>query len=311
MDRFTGSLLLLMILCWVILLFAPGCANEGKVIEPEKSLLEQVIERETAIKKWAHYCGTTAAKHIDSNKPAEIPGCDTGDATLFNGLLCRSGDMKACTAVAKAQSDTGQWFRSEFYVDKHLGDSFSRDMAKGVLLYLIKTKDTVRAEKWLKFIDKNGLCKDDSDGRCTIVPAFWGLIKVVWEYIGLEPNTKMILGNFGDDTALVASARLTPPGFGLHLEAVNLDIRSYIGTNDTLNGVVAEIMHSRQPDNPYFRWLYEGNSDEVLRSVLGKCSNAQPHRRTQWSWERDTAERAWEDSMGHECLFMFNLIQGK
>jgi hypothetical protein len=290
------------------------CTNAGRDdSDVNKELLQAVKYRDLDIRSWAKHCGDTAAKETYNSKEVEIFGCDTGDGVLFNGLLCLSGDKKACDAVAKAQNqDTGQWFRSEFYLNSKYENSFSRDMAKGVLAYLIITKDQERANKWLSYIESHGnkLCDNDTDGRCLIPPAFWGVMKVVWEYIGLEPSMLMKLGNLGDDTTLLASAHLTPLGFHLHLVAVELHLRFHIKRiHPYLMKQLADVLVKRQPENPYFNWLASGPSDRVLRLLLDQCPKDSPGYKNQWSFERDTAEQAWLNSMGHECLFLFNLIQ--
>ena len=132
--------------------------------------------------------------------------CDDGDSTLFSGLLCLSGIDAGCDTVKASQDSSGRFWRSPRRIGDNLGkpNSFSRDMALGVLAYLIKTKDTDSANAWIRWIDHNrpcllkigrsckyrGLhryCKADNDHRCTITPAMFQLMYYTWEYIGLEP----------------------------------------------------------------------------------------------------------------------------
>ncbi|MGY4505798.1 polyhydroxyalkanoate synthesis regulator phasin [Bradyrhizobium sp. GM24.11] len=139
-------------------------------------------------------------------KYAELPNfkfdsdyvCNDGDQTNYNGLLCASGDKRACQAVAEASSN-GRFFRSPHrrwmwdtrckdtknrlvdddaypYVFIDLcANGFSPDMNLGVLLYTVATGDVQRYTAWLRWMDRisttTELCKLDSnhkkiDGTC-------------------------------------------------------------------------------------------------------------------------------------------------
>lgn len=92
--------------------------------------------------------------------------------TLFNGLLCYAGDQRGCAGVADTQDpNTGQWFRSpriRFHGNDQGGASFSPDTALSVQLYLIKTKDSARAYKWLNWINDNVACSIRLPGLQTL-----------------------------------------------------------------------------------------------------------------------------------------------
>lgn len=105
--------------------------------------------------------------------------CDDGDATLFNGLLCASGEEAGCRAVANAQArargaKAGQWYRSPNRRAMGLGactngearvgterycreciNSFSPDQMLGLSLYLVVKHDTDAAQHWLDWIERN------------------------------------------------------------------------------------------------------------------------------------------------------------
>jgi hypothetical protein len=93
--------------------------------------------------------------------------CDDGDMTLFNGLLCYSGNQLACEAVRRSQTPDGRFWRSPLraqtgnlhyeggtaYLDDTGNDkSFSPDMELGVLLYAIRTRDTSALSRWYNWI---------------------------------------------------------------------------------------------------------------------------------------------------------------
>ncbi|MBM4252869.1 MAG: hypothetical protein FJ146_12930, partial [Deltaproteobacteria bacterium] len=122
--------------------------------------------------------------------------CDDGDMTLFGGLICAGGESAGCALVRDAQGPEGQWWRSPRRAGGNLGqpNSFSRDMAMGVLLYLATTRDTAAAERWLTWIHANRscsvtgprgkcvvpgvhrFCRDDKDYRCLMTPGNWAMM---------------------------------------------------------------------------------------------------------------------------------------
>ncbi|MGX7004890.1 hypothetical protein [Caballeronia sp. KNU42] len=134
----------------------------------------------------------------ESADQAKKGDCDDGDATLFNSLLCYSGEKIACDAVAKAQVvGSGEWKRSPRYVSKpklREHNSFSPDMALGLDLYVSTQRASASAivayTAWLGWIETNrpclvtspldpkvcyapGLprfCTDDDEKGCTIRP---------------------------------------------------------------------------------------------------------------------------------------------
>jgi hypothetical protein len=108
--------------------------------------------------------------------------CDDGDATLFLGMLCISGDDEACDHVRTSQvrgsgtKHEGQWYRSpnraflgldecpkgpgttpaseKFYCQECV-NAFSPDMALGVALYLFKSDDMAAFKAWSRWMESN------------------------------------------------------------------------------------------------------------------------------------------------------------
>ncbi len=115
-----------------------------------------------------------------NSKPSSSPAdwqllsmdeCEDGDMTMFNGLLCASGDAEGCDAVKRAQGPDGRWWRSP----RHIGDnsdqiSFSEDQSFGVFLYLAETKDRDAFYRWLDWISKHRPCwiKDPFSDKCAV-----------------------------------------------------------------------------------------------------------------------------------------------
>lgn len=104
----------------------------------------------------AFYCPEAA---IDGVSVAKFPSkqhdngeCDDGDMTLFNGLLCASGDERGCDGVRRAQSPDGRFWRSPRRAAAR-SDNFSADMSLGILLYVAKTGDYQALSRWLNWIE--------------------------------------------------------------------------------------------------------------------------------------------------------------
>ncbi len=258
--------------------------------------------------------------------------CDDGDMNLFNGLLCASGDARGCAAVQAAQGPDGRWWRSPRRVGTNLGkpNSFSRDMSLGVMLYLATTRDTAAAERWITWIEKNRpcsvtnpftggctirgphrMCRDDTDGRCTMTPATWALLHRVWSHIGLSPTSEMRTWEGADGDISQLEARINDPGYQQHLNAVAVFLKQVMNQSRAPRQEIARILAEGEPGNPFFVYLRDGASAQVFARVAEVCPKRDsgiPARRFQWSWERATSSQAWLESMGWDCIFMDNLL---
>lgn len=259
--------------------------------------------------------------------------CDDGDMALFGGLLCASGDERGCSLVRDSQGPDGRWWRSPRRNPGNLGrpNSFSRDMAFGVMLYLAKTRDRGAASRWLQWIEDNrpcisrnplgggclvkGLhrfCTDDQDLRCTLTTANWGVMGRVFAALDLPRTAEMRLNALADTEALKLKARQAEPGYELHLAAVEVLLRQTLEVTPDARLEVAGRLVDRQPANPYFAYLLRGPSEQDRLKLRDLCPKPESHgdsRRFQWSWERDTASRAWLESMAWDCLFLDNLLR--
>lgn len=258
--------------------------------------------------------------------------CDDGDTVLFGGLLCAAGEERGCALVRQSQSFDGRWWRSPRRNPGNLGEnnSFSRDAALGVLLYLIKTRDSNAAERWLSWIENNRpctlerpfgsgclvrgqqrFCTDDSDQRCTLTPATWGLMGRVWEYIGRDRTELMRLHRDEDGDALWMEAEHAPLGYELHLVGVEVLLKQMMGESRAPSERAARLLNDRQADNPFFNFLQYGGSDSLMNRVYDLCPKlGSPivSSRHQWAWERDTGEAAWQHSMHWDCIFLAKLM---
>lgn len=266
------------------------------------------------------------------SKMREDGQCDDGDMTLFNGLLCASGDKLGCQAVKRSQTLNGQWWRSPRRArTSNLGDrnSFSRDMALGVLLYLVETKDTQAANRWWTWIKNNRpcslqnpfngkcmikgfyrYCKDDNDFRCTITPGMLYNMSLVWKHIGLQPPSAMKskLGE-KEDQIIHVLAKDTKVGYQLHLKSVAAFLKMSMHIHKTRTKKLVEVLIQKQPNNLFFQYLDKGQSPSLAQRLVEICPDHHfSGRLHQWSWERDTKQQAWQNSMMWDCIFMANLL---
>ena len=54
----------------------------------------------------------TDAEKLEKKFDPQSFNCDDGDMTMFNGLLCASGEKSGCAAVQSAQDPSGRFYRS-------------------------------------------------------------------------------------------------------------------------------------------------------------------------------------------------------
>ncbi|SMF49461.1 hypothetical protein [Pseudobacteriovorax antillogorgiicola] len=253
--------------------------------------------------------------------------CDDGDTNLFNGLLCAVGVEDACDAVREGQGADGRWWRSPRRVDGQMGQekTFSRDMAMGSFLYIVASRDQVAAQSWFEWMKSNRacsvekpwgggclirgpwrLCRDANNQSCWATPGIFGIYRRVYRYLGLDPEPIMEQSKDTDHSIVKVEASVNPLGYELHLKGVHVLLKRMMGEQRTLMAEVAAILKDRQGDNPFFRYLADGDTAKTRALLDTMCPKVGelPQRFYQWSWERDTKERAWEDSMIWDCIFM-------
>jgi hypothetical protein len=201
-------------------------------------------------------------------------------------------------------------WRSEQRIAVDTENSFSRDMAMGVLAYLVATRDRALARRWMNWIEKNDfrLCLESSDNRCEFTPGFWTLFREVWDYIGL-PATEKMRSSFLDESVIaLLQAHFSPAGYQLHLAGVNVLIRRRMGQRSSTLTSLADSLAERQPRNPFFAYLASGAEKNVVESTLSWCPASPPRTRSEWSFERDFLNEPWSRSMGWECVMLMNFL---
>ena len=127
----------------------------------------------------AHLCHAPDGFAFASKGPIDTKvnpdDCDDGDSTIFNGLLCASGDKRGCEAVKRSLTteaglDESRMWRSPRRAQTNnlhrengsvvTGDSgehktFSPDQELGLLLYAVTTGDKSSLERWFNWLDHN------------------------------------------------------------------------------------------------------------------------------------------------------------
>jgi hypothetical protein len=107
----------------------------------------------------------------------------------------------------------------------------------------------------------------------------------------------------------LGSATLNEKGFPLHLAGVQvflLRLLNLEAPRQQILNAAANVLASREPNNPFFLFLREGKTERVQQSVLRLCPalDRPSRKRFQWAWERTEAEKAWEESMYWDCIFL-------
>lgn len=227
---------------------------------------------------------------------------DSGDSMLWSGLMTSVGYKGAVEGIKKCQTADGRMWRCVDRVENQPQNGFSRDMALGVILYVVATKDYDLADKWIAYIKQTGGLfprKEASDTRYLMTPTMWWLMS----YAGIKVPLGYRLTRWLHKPYHKLEMRLSPKGYQTHLQAVtDLVMALATGKRDVANG---KYLSSKEPHNAFFMWL-AGNVDAALAaSETFEAMNATaPGSGSQWCWERTDSEEAWRNSMGWDFMFI-------
>ncbi|MGO4741736.1 hypothetical protein AB4099_34920 [Bosea sp. 2KB_26] len=258
--------------------------------------------------------------------------------TLFNGLLCLSGEQVGCDAVKQSQGPDGRWWRSPRRIGWEAPDhdvSFSADQALGVFAYLIRTKDAQAFNRWIEWINEKRPClitistcivkgwpryctDDQADKRCTLRPVDCAWIEAIAGYTdgkrGLceEITSSLKLPQVpAIDIFVAGSAAVNKVGFPLHLAAVQiLMLKALEREGDGAKIALQAFKLRGEPQNAFFSYVREDPMAVTSSALLSICPTKEKpsERRFQWAWERTDSEQAWKQSMYWDCVFVANLI---
>lgn len=258
--------------------------------------------------------------------------CDTAtrgscDLTFWNGLLCSNPSAGpdvhrlACESdLPRSQSPDGMLWRSPWEAKQQNStnpDFFSRDQGLATLASLTNTKNKTLYEPWLHYIVTHGgyMCPDKFD--CRFTTPFWCTADKVATHASLsQPPADIMVPKLGagvcnNDHLLVYTAvNVNENGSALHLAALDVYIRRQIGDWDSLLQKAADKLHSRDPENAFFRWLSQGASDDLVELILSQIpkhnATSAVGKRKQWAFVRQDSEQAWAESMGWDYLFLID-----
>lgn len=228
-----------------------------------------------------------------------------GDCVLFNALLTFAGVEEARGYIPECIAEDGRPARSpDRLALSGEEDAFSKDMLLGVLLWTLVTRDPAPLERLIGYINRTGcLCEKSSDRRCTMTPQMTYLTNAVAKAVGCKARLKGDwLPGWLFAALEVASALVTPLGYQCHLLSVKALICRLLGSEGT---AVSKTLARRDSQNPWFAYMAD-KKEESAKLLLEL--DVEPGRGHQWSWERDSAEAAWKDSMGHDIVFLCNLL---
>lgn len=281
------------------------------------------------IRQWAATCP-------DGSMTNSVGDCPFGDQTIFAGMSCLSGEEERCEDVRRSQSVTGEWFRSPGYVDRERENgkaTFSRDQSRGVMAYLIKTRDLDAGRRWMQFIEENDwkLCKKPPGGSwdpCFTGATWWATAEVVWDSLGLskeKPRKMKKIKHLISKLYKPLETRIQKNDYPLHLSALSVWLRREAAKaagvpvrDPQFLDKIARIAFRRSPENAFFRYLVHGADERGADLVLKYCPATAPasvHR--DWIWQRSAKDNldgtklnTWENPGGHDCIFMINLLIG-
>lgn len=325
-------------------------------ISANEELDAQLREKREKIRSWSYQCMGSASKLVGPDIPElrrkcslDYPFTGDGDSTLWNGLLCSTGKNPwACEAVARSIDENGKVYRSP---RRKLTDNdgnpypqapFSRDMARGVLLYLIETRDANFFDSWGNYISRvRGLCEDHSDLSCDLRNEFLNQMNAVAEEIGadtlspcnmpvcmwpLHPINEILHMEVHEMRARQNAS------FHLHLLAIDIYLNSKLEEprigRDKRNELACKIAQ-RRPAHLFYQYLCTGATDTLKKQILELAPDKRPAYLSQWVWEREipslyfeklniknTTENhykamkafAAKESMGWDFIFLIDLL---
>jgi len=235
--------------------------------------------------------------------PSKID-CSDGDAMAHGiGYLAAVGYKPSIRAVTESIKD-GRVSRSPNRNDTE--DAFSRDQMLGFMAAQLSGENG-----WLEVkrttLETGNLCSPSTDTRCNLTPTIYGLMNDVHTFIGYPPSPELWWKELFWDSLLLTQSGTVPLGYQLNL-VVNAAWIAYKTGNETrATYLAAKNAYLRQQDNPWFCVVYLGPDEVCAQKALAIWPNESEHK-TQWSFERDTAENAVKDSMGWEFIFLSALF---
>ena len=295
----------------VLFMFLTACGTSTPDDPESNSRDGEVKTRVDSVREWLPYCNYPNGFRGVSKDTCKSEGNGSGDGDIaaYAGWLCFSGEEIGCETIKRSFDSQCRAWRSPGRIGVDTDDSFSRDMLLGLMGYFVKKKDKTMASCWMDYVESigNKLCPDATDNKCTITPAMYGIMKEVWNHIGLKATTNMKLYALLDDETVYLQSLTQATGYGMELTAFQIYLRQYMGSYTQSLKKAAETLVKRQPSNPLFEFVYRGKTERFINLLLEQAPTQRPAERFQWSITRDTNEQAWRESMGWEWVYLYNL----
>lgn len=266
-----------------------GCGYEVRRVAPTKEERARLIEIQTE-----------ARERIDLDSLSM-----SRDFSFFGGLLCYSGEKKACDLMATTQKTDGRLRRrivDEGHDDIH---SYSRDALMGWLLYILKTKDIERANKATGWLDSNDYIMCPSSGTCKFRSSTYHIYNLVALDIG---SLKARHSGFDPLDIGTAVSTLFTKGSASHLQAVKLLMLQDMGYDSYGMRRTARQLAQTEPSNPFFAYLGGGNANWL---VIEAWNDSYKEAEEGYLWRRGKSEWEQEGTSYADFLFMSNMLLGE
>jgi hypothetical protein len=254
---------------------------------------------------------------------------EDNDMVLFSGIMCTYGISSGCDLVKRSIDTDGRPWRSP----RRIGEPWTKDSAtfsgdhlKGLLLYWVKTGDKQSFERFLDYIKKErtlspsvsaplqigySTCPQREPNFTCMIGSDWSSIRDLAKRFGLEsklPGEIYVLAsqNQLDARALTFEAAFSVAGFRLHLVAADILIDIGINGRSALTNRLSIMLSNRQPNNPFFALLAEGQTARVQKLVDSQCPvDKARQKRWDWSWQRAGHRQAWKEGMIWDCYMAY------
>ncbi len=294
--------------------------SQATPLSPETRLRMEALR--SSIQTWAPMCNGAMA--LDRK-------CYQFDMIEYAGWRCVTGDLERCNDIKEAQDTDGRFWRAKGLIGQTKANSFSRDMFMGLMMYFTKTKDVDSLNRWMDYLSnhRNKMCDDAKDNRCSLMPSTWGMLGIARQYLGLKQNWKMKIGRQILPGEMVITAKTAPLGFELELLSDNIIFLRSLGIDTSWIRNSADILNRRQPNNPVFKFLSEGSTEELAQLISDACP-AEPsaqaddiffQRRLERNadgvlvivrdWGEPTPIPVKQMADGHDCIISLNLLLNK
>jgi hypothetical protein len=277
----------------LFLLVACGFDDPRSPILSEQTKLDILFAAQQTA-NWVPFCDYYPSK-ID---------CSDGDAMAHGiGYLAAVGFEPSKQALIDSVKN-GYVERSPQRYDTE--DASSRDQFLGFLAGQLSGD-----KRWLEVkrhvLETDKLCDPSSDGRCNMTPTVKALIGHVHTFLGYPIDLELKWSTFWFPKVLLGQSGAVPLGYQLNLVANAAWIAYKTGNETNSTYLAAKNAYLRQQDNPWFCVVYMGPDEVCAQKALAIWPD-EPQNKTQWSFERDTAENAVKDSMGWEFIFLSALF---